>query len=65
MSFAPDMGDSVDGLAIDLVVSRSVRDTAAALDAVAGNVDGDPVHYGPHRNRHPISEAIKAQNPSA
>ena len=32
VSFAPDMADSVDGLAIDLVVSRSVRDTARALD---------------------------------
>lgn len=42
VSYAPDFGDVVDGLAIDLVVSRSVRDTAAALDAVAGNVDGDP-----------------------
>jgi amidase len=42
VSFAPDMGDSVDGLAIDLVVSRSVRDTAATLDAVAGCVEGDP-----------------------
>jgi len=27
---------------VDLVVSRSVRDTAAALDAVAGNIQGDP-----------------------
>lgn len=42
VSYAPDFGDIVDGLAIDLVVSRSVRDTAAALDAVAGNVLGDP-----------------------
>lgn len=42
VSYAPDFGDVVDGLAIDLVVSRSVRDTAAALDAVAGNVQGDP-----------------------
>jgi amidase len=42
VSYAPDFGDIVDGLAIDLVVSRSVRDTAAALDAVAGNVPGDP-----------------------
>jgi amidase len=39
---APDFGDVLDGLAIDLVVSRSVRDTAAALDAVAGPVMGDP-----------------------
>ncbi|HUJ47844.1 MAG TPA: amidase family protein [Rhizomicrobium sp.] len=42
VSYAPDLPDSVDGLVADLVVSRSVRDTAAALDAVAGNVSGDP-----------------------
>jgi amidase len=42
ISNAPDFGELVDGLAIDLVVSRSVRDTAAALDAVAGNIQGDP-----------------------
>src|SRR5256885_715319 len=42
VSYAPDFGDVVDGLAIDLVVSRSVRDTAAALDRVAGNIPGDP-----------------------
>ena len=42
VSFAPDFGDVVDGLAIDLVVSRSVRDTAAALDSVHGAVQGDP-----------------------
>jgi amidase len=46
VSYAPDFGDVVDGLAIDLVVSRSVRDTAAALDCVAGNVPGDP-YYAP------------------
>jgi amidase len=42
VTFAPDMGDAVDGLAIDHVVTRSVRDSAAALDAIAGNVLGDP-----------------------
>ncbi len=57
VSFAPDYGDVVDGLAIDLCVSRSVRDTAAALDAVAGNVQGDPYWAPPQ----PASylEAIK------
>src|SRR6516162_10635852 len=35
-SSGPDFGDPIDGLGVDLVVSRSVRDTAAALDAVAG-----------------------------
>ena len=42
MSFGPDFADSIDGLGVDLVVSRSVRDTAASLDAVAGYMPGDP-----------------------
>ena len=41
-SYAPDFGDVIDGLGVDLVVSRSVRDTAAVLDGVAGNIQGDP-----------------------
>src|ERR1700742_3016753 len=41
-SYGPDFGDVIDGLGVDLVVSRSVRDTAAALDAVAGYMPGDP-----------------------
>jgi amidase len=41
-SYGPDFADIIDGLGVDLVVSRSVRDTAAALDAVAGYVPGDP-----------------------
>jgi amidase len=32
----PDTGDPLCGLAVEFVVSRSVRDSAAALDAVAG-----------------------------
>lgn len=50
VSYAPEFGDTVDGLAIDLVVSRSVRDTAAALDVVAGNVQGDP-YWAPPPDR--------------
>lgn len=42
VSVGPELGDAVDGLAIDHVVARSVRDSAAALDAIAGNVPGDP-----------------------
>ncbi|MBV9990282.1 MAG: amidase [Alphaproteobacteria bacterium] len=41
-SYGPDFADVIDGLGVDLVVSRSVRDTAAALDAVAGYMPGDP-----------------------
>ena len=42
VSAGPDMGEAVDGLAIDFVLSRSVRDTAAALDVAAGYEPGDP-----------------------
>jgi amidase len=47
VSHAPDLPDAIDGLAIDLVVTRSVRDTAAVLDAVAGNAPGDPYSAPP------------------
>jgi amidase len=42
VTLAPDLGEAVDGLAIDFVLSRSVRDSAAALDVAAGNIQGDP-----------------------
>jgi amidase len=42
VSHGPDFADAIDGFAIDLVVSKSVRDTAAALDAIGGSVPGDP-----------------------
>ena len=42
LSHGPEFGAALDGLANDLVVSRSVRDTAAALDAVRGYMPGDP-----------------------
>jgi amidase len=42
LSQGPFFADALDGLANDLVVSRSVRDTAAALDAVRGFMPGDP-----------------------
>ncbi|MQS10979.1 amidase [Streptomyces kaniharaensis] len=38
----PDVGDLMNGLAAEHVVSRSVRDSAAALDLVAGPDTGDP-----------------------
>lgn len=47
ISFGPDFGDSLDGLANELVVSRTVRDTAAVLDAVQGNIAGDPYFAPP------------------
>ena len=38
----PLVGDIMTGLTAELVVSRSVRDTAAVLDAVEGPAPGDP-----------------------
>lgn len=42
VSLAPEWGDVFGGLVCELAVSRSVRDTAAVLDAVAGPMPGDP-----------------------
>ncbi|MSO86402.1 MAG: amidase [Acidimicrobiia bacterium] len=42
VSCGPEFGDVMGGLTADLVVSRSVRDTATALDAVQGMAPGDP-----------------------
>src|SRR5206468_2186763 len=41
-SLGPDIGDSWAGMAVEHVVTRSVRDTAAILDAVSGYMAGDP-----------------------
>lgn len=50
VSLGPDFGDVISGLAIEHVVSRSVRDCAAVLDAVCGAMPGDPyVAPGPQR----------------
>jgi amidase len=42
VSLGPRVGDSWAGLVTQHVVTRSVRDTAAVLDAVAGSHPGDP-----------------------
>ena len=49
VSLGPDFGDAWHGLAIEGVVSRSVRDTAGVLDAIAGNMPGDPYSAPPQR----------------
>ena len=43
----PVIGDAMSGLTADLVVSRTVRDTAVALDIAAGPEPGDP-YFAPH-----------------
>jgi amidase len=50
VSLGPDIGDAWHGLAIEGVVTRSVRDAAGVLDAIAGNMPGDP-YSAPPQNR--------------
>jgi len=45
-SLAPGMGDIAGGIIHEHVVTRSVRDSAAILDATAGSIPGDP-YYPP------------------
>ncbi len=42
VTHAPEFGERWDGASTELVVTRSVRDVAGVLDAVAGYVPGDP-----------------------
>jgi amidase len=44
---APDFGDVMGGLTTELAVTRSVRDAAAMLDAIAGPAPGDPYAVPP------------------
>jgi len=48
-SLGPDFGDMMGGLVCEHVLTRSVRDTAAVLDAVAGPAPGDPYSAPPPR----------------
>jgi amidase len=50
VSLGPEFGDVMAGLVAELVVTRSVRDTAAILEAVAGPMPGDP-YAAPTRER--------------
>jgi amidase len=49
VSTAPQYGDLMGGLVAEHVVTRSVRDCAGVLDAVAGPVPGDPYWAPPMR----------------
>jgi amidase len=48
-SLAPQYGDLMGGFVCEHVVTRSVRDSAAILDATAGPVPGDPYWAPPRR----------------
>jgi amidase len=49
VSLGPDFGEMWQGFAIEGVVTRSVRDTAGILDAIAGNMPGDPYAAPPQQ----------------
>ncbi len=58
ISEGPIIGDNMSGLTVELVVSRSVRDTAAILEAVHGPAPGDP-YVAPPPSR-PYTEELGA-----
>ncbi|RKR20710.1 amidase [Arthrobacter oryzae] len=51
----PEYGDVVGGLAAEFALTRTVRDAAALLDAVAGPAPGDP-YWAPPRPRPYVAE---------
>jgi len=53
-SYAPGLGDVAGGILSDHVVTRSIRDSAAILDATGGPVPGDP--NVPPKNAHTYLE---------
>ncbi|MGI9508460.1 MAG: amidase, partial [Geminicoccaceae bacterium] len=50
-TMAPYLGESLAGCSVEHVVSRTVRDSAAALDATAGPAPGDPYMAPPATSR--------------
>jgi amidase len=46
-SFAPDAGHSLEGLVNSHALTRTVRDSAALLDVIAGSAPGDPYTAAP------------------
>src|ERR1700737_4223695 len=55
VSLGPDFGDVISGLVVEHVVCRTVRDSAAVLDAVCGSMPGDP-YAAPARERPYVEE---------
>jgi len=63
VSSAPQYGDVMGGLVVEHVVTRSVRDSAAILDAVAGPVPGDPYAAPPRRGPSFAAAVTAAKRP--
>src|SRR5207245_1301073 len=47
VSLGPGIGEVIGGVAVEHVLTRSVRDSAAVLDATAGRMYGDPYSAWP------------------
>ena len=62
-SFAPGAGHGLEGLVNAHALTRTVRDSAALLDAVAGSAPGDP--YSAPAPNVPFLQAITQQPPPA
>ncbi|MBA2538221.1 MAG: amidase [Deltaproteobacteria bacterium] len=62
VSYAPTFGDLHGGLVCDHVVTRSVRDSAAILDLLAGPQPGDPYAAPPQLTRY-LAELDAPQRP--
>jgi amidase len=58
VSLAPDFGDLLGGLVVELALTRSVRDAAGILDAVHGPAPGDP--YAAPAPERPYVEEVGA-----
>ncbi len=56
-SLGPNLGEMAGGLVCEHVLSRSVRDSAAALDATEGHVAGDPYSAPPKKS--PYAQEVK------
>jgi amidase len=59
VSAGPDFGEGWSGMSSAGVVSRSVRDSAAVLDAICGNAPGDP--YAAPAVRRPFLEEVAVE----
>jgi len=62
VSAAPQYGDFMGGLVAEHVVTRSVRDCASILDAIAGPVPGDP-YWAPPLRGESFSAALIGDRP--
>ncbi|MDD9936313.1 MAG: amidase, partial [Myxococcales bacterium] len=58
-SFGPALGERWSGLSSEFMITRSVRDCAALLDAIAGAMPGDP-YYAPPPTRSFAEQAADA-----